>query len=224
MAQPPDDDGLAIEKDGVRGFVLAPAKGAEHGLVLTHGAGGNCSSPLLLAVARAFHAAGLAVLRCDLPFRQQRRSGPPFPGKSAADRAGLKLAVACLRDWAPGKIYLGGHSYGGRQASMLAAEEPELAHALLLLSYPLHPPTKPEDLRVQHFPKLRTPTVFVHGAADPFGSIAEMERATASISAPRRIVTIRGAGHDLARGRFDVSPIVSALLETSADRGARATA
>jgi len=224
MAQPPDD-GVAVEKDGVQGFLLAPAKGAaEHGLVLTHGAGGNCSSPLLLAVARAFHAAGLAILRCDLPFRQQRRSGPPFPGKSAADRAGLKRAVEYLRDWAPGKIYLGGHSYGGRQASMLAAEEPELAQGLLLLSYPLHPPTKPEELRTQHFPKLRTPTVFVHGAADPFGSIAEMERAIALISAPRRIVTIHGAGHDLARGRFDAGPIVSALLEAPRLSDVRATA
>src|SRR5271170_2382215 len=97
MAQPPDD-GVAVEKDGVQGFLLAPAKGAaEHGLVLTHGAGGNCSSPLLLAVARAFQAAGVAILRCDLPFRQQRRSGPPIPGKSAVDRAGLKRAVEYLR-------------------------------------------------------------------------------------------------------------------------------
>jgi uncharacterized protein len=223
MGQPPDD-GVAVEKDGVRGFLLAPAKGAEHGLVLTHGAGGNCSSPLLLAVARAFHAAGIAILRCDLPFRQQRRSGPPIPGKSGVDRAGLKRAVEYLRSAAPGKIYLGGHSYGGRQASMLAAEEPELAHGLLLLSYPLHPPTKPEELRIQHFPKLRTPTVFVHGAADPFGSIAEMERAIALISAPRQIVIIHDAGHDLARGRFDASPIVSALLEAPTYRDVRVTA
>jgi uncharacterized protein len=223
MAQPPDD-GLAVEKDGVRGFVLTSANSVEHGLVLTHGAGGNCSSPLLLAVARAFHAAGLTVLRCDLPFRQERRTGPPAPGKSAADRAGLKAAVEFLCGLGSSVVYLGGTSYGGRQASMLAAEEPDLVAGLLLLSYPLHPPGKPEQLRIQHFPKLRTPAVFVQGTADPFGSIAELERAIALISAPRRIVTIRGAGHDLARGRFDASPVVSALLEPPADRGARATA
>src|SRR5271170_1237526 len=164
------DDSVAVEGEGVRGFLHAPAKGAERGMVLTHGAGGNCASPLLVAVASAFYEARLAVLRCDLPYRQQRRSGPPFPGKSAADRAGLRTAVEFLRRSVRGAIYLGGHSYGGRQASMLAAEEPGLAHGLLLLSYPLHPPTKPAELRTRHFPMLRTRTVFVHGTSDPFGS------------------------------------------------------
>jgi predicted alpha/beta-hydrolase family hydrolase len=218
------DDGVAVDSGGVKGFLLTPTKGAQQGLVLTHGAGGNCSSPLLLAIARAFHAAGFAVLRCDLPFRQDRRSGPPNPGKSAIDRAGLKSAVEFLRPYAPSAVYLGGHSYGGRQASMLAAEAPDLAAGLLLLSYPLHPPTKPQALRVDHFPKLQTPALFVHGVADPFGSIAEMERAIALIPAARRMITIEGAGHDLARGRLDPAPIVAALVETIGQRQARAGA
>jgi len=218
---PVADDGVPVEKNGVRGFLLAPREGVERGLVLTHGAGGNCSSPLVLAVARAFHGAGLAVLRCDLPFRQARPTGPPSPGKSAADRAGLKAAVEFLQSLAKAAVYLGGTSYGGRQASILAAEEPDLAAGLLLLSYPLHPPGKPEQLRVQHFPKLQTPAVFVQGTADPFGSIAELRQAIAAIPAPRQILTVEGAGHELARGRFDLKPIVAALLETPA-RDARA--
>jgi len=74
-------------------------------------------------------------------------------------------------------VFLGGHSYGGRQTSMLIAEEPGLADGLLLLSYPLHPPRKPGELRTKHFPELRKAAFFVHGTRDPFGTIKEMKAA-----------------------------------------------
>jgi uncharacterized protein len=202
-----------FEEGAVRGF-LHMREGADHGLVLTHGAGGNCDAPLLVAVADAFQAAGLCVLRCDLPFRQERPSGPPLPAKAAGDRAGLRAAVGVLRARLPGHIYLGGHSYGGRQASMLAADEPGLARALLLLSYPLHPPNKPTQLRTDHFPALNTPAVFVHGSADPFGTIAEMEAAIAMIPGSKRLIVVDKAGHDLKRGRFDLAAVVAALEDT----------
>ncbi len=152
------------------------------------------------------------MLRCDLPFRQRRAFGPPSPTGAAADRDGLAAALAALRRLVPGPLFVGGHSYGGRQASLLAAEQPALAQRLLLLSYPLHPPGKPEQLRTAHFAALRLPCVFVHGTADPFGSIAEMRSALALIAAPARLVTIEGAGHDLKAGRLDLSLVVAALL------------
>jgi predicted alpha/beta-hydrolase family hydrolase len=164
---------------------------------LTHGAGSNCNAPLLIAMADAVCAAGITVLRCDLAFRQARPHGPPFPAMAAQDRAGLARAVRVLRDQVPGKVFLGGHSYGGRQSTMLAAEEPDLAAGLLLLSYPLHPPRRPADLRTAHFPKLSTPALFVHGTRDPFGSIDEMRAALALIAGPHEIVAVEGAGHDL---------------------------
>ena len=80
---------------------------------------------------------------------------------------------------------------------MLCAEQPDLAAALLLLSYPLHPPRRPEQQRTQHLPDLRTPTLFVHGTRDPFGSIAELERAMKMIPAKTKLLPIEGAGHDL---------------------------
>jgi predicted alpha/beta-hydrolase family hydrolase len=126
---------------------------------------------------------------------------------AAADRAGLRGAAEALRSLAPGKIFVGGHSYGGRQASMLAAESPDVADGLLLLSYPLHPPGKPDQKRIQHFPQLRTPAVFVHGTADPFGSVEEMEEAAALIPAPTRLIVVAGAGHDLKGRRFNAEVI-----------------
>jgi uncharacterized protein len=166
-------------------------------LVLTHGAGADCRSRLLTTLAGALADAGFTVLRCDMPFRQQRSHGPPFPANSARDREGLRRAVELLREEAPGRTFLGGHSYGGRQSTILAAEDKTLVDGLLLLSYPLHPPRKPLELRTAHFPELTTPALFVHGSRDPFGSFDEMTNALKLIAAPTRLLEIAGRGHEL---------------------------
>jgi len=141
--------------------------------------------------------AGVVTLRCDLPFRQQRPKGPPFPAQAARDREGLRRAVEALREIAGRKVFLGGHSYGGRQASMLAAEEPDVADALLLLSYPLHPPHKPQELRTGHFGSIQMPALFVHGTRDTFGTTDEMRAALALIPARTDLAIVEGAGHSL---------------------------
>jgi predicted alpha/beta-hydrolase family hydrolase len=191
----------------IRGFLHTPETPSGSALILTHGSGSNAQSPLLIALAETFCEGGFTVLRCDLPYRQVRSFGPPGPGDAARDRAGLKNAVAAmkkilggpslrsLQGW--GTVILGGHSYGGRQSSMLCAEEPDLVSALLLLSYPLHPPRKPEQQRTQHLPDLRTPALFVSGTRDPFGSIVELLQALKMIPAKTKLVRIEGAGHDL---------------------------
>ena len=179
--------------------VLHRAAGAD-GLVLTHGAGGDKNVPLLVAVAEAFAARGVSVLRCDLPYRQRHARGAPSPAGAGRDRDGLAAALAALRVRVAGRLFLGGHSYGGRMASMLLAEQPALASALLLQSYPLHPPGQPDRVRTAHLPRLRTPTAFVHGTADPFGGPDEIEAARALVPAPTALLRVTG-GHDLGWGR-----------------------
>jgi len=165
--------------------------------VLTHGAGGNAHMPLLVTLAEAFAGAGFMVLRCDLPFRQQRSFGPPRPGDAARDRLGLKNAVVALRGLGGMKrLFIGGQSYGGRQASMLLADE-SVADGLLLLSYPLHAPGKPDQPRTQHLPQIKVPVMFVHGTHDPFGTIDEIEAARKLIPGKTLLVQVEGAGHDL---------------------------
>jgi predicted alpha/beta-hydrolase family hydrolase len=181
----------------VRGFLHSPDAPTNDAVILTHGAGANAQGPLLRSLADTFATAGFTVLRCDLPFRQTRSFGPPGPGDAARDRAGIKNANAEMKKLACDRIFLAGHSYGGRQASILCAEEPGLVAGLLLLSYPLHPPRRPEQQRTQHLPDLRTPTLFVHGTRDPFGSIAELERALKMIPAKTELMPVEGAGHDL---------------------------
>ncbi len=198
----------------VRGYLHTPGTPNEMGLVLSHGAGSNAQAPLLVALAETFAAAGFSVLRCDLPYRQTRSFGPPGPADAARDRAGLSNAVAAIRKITPGRVILGGHSYGGRQSSMLCAEQPDLVPALLLLSYPLHPPRKPEQQRTQHLPDLRTPTLFVHGTRDPFGSIAELEQAIKMIPARTKLVAIEGAGHDLGfKGKAKQEELGNLILQ-----------
>lgn len=181
----------------MRGFLHSPAHATGRALVLTHGAGGNCQAKLLVALSNAFAEAGLTVLRCDLPFRQSRPFGPPFPAMAARDRQGLQRALEFVGKKAAGKVFLGGHSYGGRQATMLAADNPGLADGLLLLSYPLHPPRKPTELRTAHFPRLHTRCLFVHGSRDPFGLLDEMNSALKLIPSETRLMEVEGAGHDL---------------------------
>ena len=187
----------SVDGAPVRGFMHRAERAGADGLVLTHGAGANCRSTLLTAVAEAFCAAGVTVLRCDLPFRQARPFGPPMRGSGDRDQAGLRAAVSALRRETAGQIFLGGHSYGGRQASMLAAKEPQVADALLLLSYPLHPPEKPAILRTEHFPSLQVPALFVSGEGDGFGTRAELDAALRMIPGRTELMMVAGAGHEL---------------------------
>jgi uncharacterized protein len=181
----------------IHGYVHVPARPSGQGIVLTHGAGVDCQSKLLVMMSDALAEAGFSVLRFDLPFRRERPHGPLSPANAARDRDGLRRAVSILREQKNRRVFLGGHSYGGRQATMLAAEEPELADGLLLFSYPLHPPRKPNQLRTGHFPRLTTPTFFVHGTRDAFGTTAEMSSALELIPGPHLELEVDGAGHDL---------------------------
>jgi predicted alpha/beta-hydrolase family hydrolase len=192
------DDGGDVP---VRGTLERPAAGGMDALVLTHGAGGNHDAPVLRAVADAFAAHGITVLRCDLPFRQARAKGPPFPAGAARDREGLRRAVDLMRARCRGRVFVGGASYGGRQASMLAAERPGLVDGLLLLAYPLHAPGRPDAPRAGHFPGIRVPALFVHGTRDPFATVAELEAARATLGSVSALMTVKDAGHDLGRGR-----------------------
>ncbi len=193
----------------VRGFLHQPASGGPDRppdrlidcLILTHGAGANCNAPLLVALAEAFSASGLAVLRCDLPFRQSRPHGPPPRGSAERDQQGLRAAVESMRHQFSGRLYLGGHSYGGRQASMLAATQPGLVERLLLLSYPLHPPKRPTELRTAHFPNLQTPALFVSGVRDGFATVHEMTEALKLIPARTELISVEGSGHELMTKR-----------------------
>lgn len=195
------------------GFLHRPEQPTGDALVLTHGAGSNCNAPLLVAVAAELAAAGILVYRYDLPFRRKRPKGPPSPASAAADREGVREAMRLARSLVQGTILAGGHSYGARQTSMAAAEDPELAAGLLMQSYPLHAPGRPEKPRTAHFPNLRRPTLFFHGAKDAFGTEQEMREALKLIPAPTELDMVEGAGHDLGRVPARIAPVIRERAE-----------
>ena len=106
-----------------------------------------------------------------------------------------------------GRIAAGGRSFGGRMCSMAAAEGLEVA-ALVLVSYPLHPPGRPERLRTEHFPELRLPCLFVSGRRDAFATPDELERETGAIPGPVTRVFVDG-DHSLRKSEAEVAEIVA---------------
>jgi predicted alpha/beta-hydrolase family hydrolase len=190
--------GVAHEPEGRAG---RPPKGV---VVLTHGAGGNRDSELLQRVCDEWSRRGWLAIRYNLPYRRRRPTGPPS-GSAAADRGGIEDAITLCRNLADGPLIAGGHSYGGRQTSMVIAEAtPQPVDVLTLFSYPVHPPGRPERRRTEHLPDIAVPTVFTHGTSDPFGTLDEVREAAAMIAAPTEVVDITGARHDLRSKTLDV--------------------
>ncbi len=186
-----------FQHDLIRGTLHRPDRESGDAVVLTHGAGSNSGSALLVGLARAFAENGHLVLRYDLPFRIEGKQ--PNPKNAVRDRLGVHAALDFARGLVKGRVIAAGHSYGGRQSAMLAAERPGAADGLLLLSYPLHPPDKPQQKRTDYFPTLQTPALFAHGTKDPFGSIEELREAIALIPARTDVLPVEGAAHDLKR-------------------------
>ena len=164
------------------------------GLFLTPGAGSNRDNPSLVLLEREL--APLPVVRHDFPRRRAGKAGVDRAPVAIADVVEHSAAFAERIGVDPASLVLGGRSFGGRMCSMAVAEGLPAA-GLVLISYPLHPPGKPENLRIEHLPKLEVPVLFVSGTRDPFGTPAELEAHAAVIPGPVTHVWLDGKGHDL---------------------------
>ena len=168
---------------------------AADGMVLFHGAGGDRDHHTLMAIAEGL--APLPVERVNFPYRDQS------PGRRPPDRAPKLLAflheaipaIAHRLGSDPGRLVLGGRSMGGRMCSMAVAEGLPAA-GLVLLSYPLHPPGKPDKLRTEHFGAINVPCLFISGDRDPFGSPEEFATHLPAIRGPVTTVWLEGERHD----------------------------
>jgi uncharacterized protein len=168
-------------------------------LLLAPGASAGREQPALVAIDAAVAGPDVAVERMDFPYRL---AGRRSPDKAPVLIDAVRTAAADLAasaGVAPDRVVLGGRSMGGRMCSMAVADGLP-ARALVLISYPLHPPGKPERARTEHFPQLSVPCLFVSGTRDVFGSPAELEAATAAIPGPTVHHWIDGGDHGL-RGR-----------------------
>lgn len=204
---------MSLNLDQIAGVAHEPSRPPAGVVVLTHGAGGNRDSPLLQQVCDEWARRGWLAVRYNLPYRRRRPSGPPS-GSAAADRAGIVEAITLCRGLMDGPLIAGGHSYGGRQTSMVVADREVAVDLLTLFSYPVHPPGKPERARTEHLPDIRVPTVFTHGTSDPFGTPDELRAAAALVTGTTAVVEIAGARHDLRSKTLNVAALaVDAALQ-----------
>jgi predicted alpha/beta-hydrolase family hydrolase len=180
------------------------------GLILTPGASARRDHPALVAIDQAATDSGLVVERVEFPGQAagKRRPDPPEVCIQTIRTAAAELAARL--DVPTSRIALGGRSMGGRMCSLAVAEGLEAA-ALVLVSYPLHPPAHPDRLRTSHFPDLDLPCLFVSGRRDAFGTTAELENETMAITGPVTLVFVDG-DHSLRKREAEVADIVASWL------------
>jgi uncharacterized protein len=174
------------------------------GLVLTPGAGAGSDQPSLVAIEEALTPAGVRVERVDFPYRLAGKKAPDRPPVLLATVIEAAGALASELGVDGTRVAVGGRSMGGRMCSMAVADGMAAA-ALVLVSYPLHPPGKPDRLRTEHFQAISVPCLFVSGTRDSFGTQAELEKATAAIPGPVTHVWIDGGDHGLRRKDAEVA-------------------
>jgi uncharacterized protein len=180
-------------------------------LLLFPGAGSDRTQPSLVAIERA--VSPLPTVRADFPYRKAGRRAPdraPVLLECVREEAAALVAAASID---AERLVLGGRSMGGRMCSMAVADGLPAA-GLALVSYPLHPPGKPERLRTEHLPRLTVPCLFIHGTRDPFGTPEELAAATATIAGPVTHVWIEGGRHDLAKADETIAAAVRDWLAT----------
>lgn len=177
-------------------------------MVLAPGASAGRDQPALVAIDEALSAIGVAVSRIDFPYRLAGRRLPDRAPVLVATVVEAARALSGELGVVQGEIALGGRSMGGRMCSMAVAEGLDAA-ALVLVSYPLHPPGRPDRLRTDHFGQIAVPCLFVSGSRDAFGSPDELTAATRAIPGPVTHRFIEGGDHGLRRRDAEVARIVA---------------
>lgn len=180
--------------DRVTAAAHQPSRRRGPAFLLVPGAGGDLETPGLVGLADAIAELGHLVVRANLPYREAGRRAP------RADRSipGYLAVLAAARELAPRTPWVGGgKSYGGRVATLAAAEGADVA-GLVLYGYPLHPPGKPERLRVDHWPDVRQPCLFLQGDRDPFGGPEEIGEHVTRLPRRATVHHVVGGDHSLA--------------------------
>lgn len=167
---------------------------------LAHGAGAGYRHPFLTGFADALAQEGVATLRFNFPYVEAGRRMPGPAAHAVATWGAVHAALAESADGVP--IFAMGKSYGGRMASMAAAEGVIDPSGLVYLGYPLHPPGSPDKARTAHLPDVPQPQLFVEGTNDPFIDPHDQLEAAVASCRHAEIAWIDGGGHSFeVKGR-----------------------
>jgi predicted alpha/beta-hydrolase family hydrolase len=214
MGSAPVSDRLVSEIE-----LQGPQRGADRAVLLAHGAGADMHAATLTTFADALAAAGVPVIRFNFPYRTAGKRAPDRPAVLAAATREAAQELALRTGLSLERLVLGGRSMGGRYASLAVgdADDPLPALGLLLLGYPLHPAGKPEKLRVEHFPRIDVPVLFVSGTRDSLAGADALRDHAKEIRGPVTFHWIETADHGF-------KPLKSSGLTVSAALAAAASA
>ena len=184
-------------------YLVDGPENAKHVFLLAHGAGAPMTHPWMTTVAQGLGEQGIRVVRFNFDYMEAKRKAP--------DRQPVLLDTwrRVVEEHGGGAgVVIGGHSMGGRMASMIADEVG--ARALVCFSYPWHPPGKPEQPRTAHLEQLRTPTLILQGTRDPFGSPEEV--ASYRLSPAIRLEWLEGGDHSLRKRVSDAAELAATFI------------
>jgi predicted alpha/beta-hydrolase family hydrolase len=192
-------------------------------LVLAHGAGAGQQHPFMISVAKGVATRGVDVVTFDFPYMRARKK---VPDRAPVLEQAFSEVIAVARRWSGARrLFIGGKSMGGRMATHLGAARLEGLSGIVVFGYPLHPPGKPDQLRVSHLPSIAAPVLIVQGERDAFGTPLELKPALDSMTAPVQLYVVQGGDHSLAvSGRRrdsvldDVLDVAVGWMRKSADR------
>ena len=172
-------------------------RGADRAVLLAHGAGADMNAATLTTFADALAQAGVPTMRFNFPYRSAGKRAPDRPAVLAAATREAAHDLARRTRLPPDRLVLGGRSMGGRYASLAVgvADDPLPALGLALLGYPLHPAGRPDTLRVDHFPSLRVPVLFVSGTRDSLADADALRTHAKRIPGPVSFHWIESADH-----------------------------
>ena len=165
-------------------------------LVLAHGAGAGQQHPFMTAVAKGFAARGVDVVTFDFPYMRERRK---IPDKAPVLEKAFVEVVTAARQWSGAtRCFIGGKSMGGRMATHLGAAHLDDLSGIVVFGYPLHPPGKPDQLRVAHLGSITVPVLIIQGERDAFGTPRELKPAIETITAKVTLHIVAKGDHSLS--------------------------
>ena len=212
---------MGLADVGAIGYVAEGSPAAL--LVLAHGAGAGQQHPFMTSMAKGFATRGIDVVTFDFPYMRARKK---VPDRAPVLEQAFSEVIGVARTWSGARrLFIGGKSMGGRMATHLGAARFEGLSGIVVFGYPLHPPGKPDQLRVSHLPSIAAPVLIVQGERDAFGTPLELKPALDSMTAPVELHVVQGGDHSLAvSGRRretvldDVLDVAAGWMRKSADR------